>query len=69
VTVTAKKYTPSAGAPGSPTTLGTASLSSATHSRTTGLTWDVSAGDLLEIIVSGVTSLTALDVLLEVEPA
>ena len=64
--VTVKRYTPSGGALGSATTLGTIALSSAVHNRDTtlsGWTTSVSAGDVLEISIGGtIASLTHLDV-------
>lgn len=60
VTVTVKKYTPSAGALGSATTLGTVALSSAVHTRSTGLSWAVTAGDVLEFTPSSITSVKRL---------
>ena len=62
VTVTVKKYTPSGGALGSATTLGTVVLSSAVHARSTGLTWAVTAGDVLEFTPSSITSVKRLRV-------
>jgi hypothetical protein len=52
VTVDVKKYTPSGGSLGSPTTLGSIALASAAHNSSTP-SWAVTAGDVLEISLSG----------------
>jgi hypothetical protein len=52
ITVTVRKYTPSAGSLGSATALGTISTSSAQHNRSTGLSWSVAAGDVLELEIT-----------------
>lgn len=56
ITITVKKYTPSGGALGSATTLGTIALSSAQHNRSTGLTWAVTAGDVIEFVTTATIS-------------
>jgi hypothetical protein len=60
VTVTVKRYTPSGGALGAATTLGTVTLTSAVYNRVTGLEWAVTAGDVLEFTPSGISSITKL---------
>lgn len=52
VTVTVNKYTPSAGALGSPTSLGTIALASVAQNSSTP-SWAVSAGDVLEFTPGG----------------
>jgi len=46
-TITVDRYTPSGGSIGSPTSLGSMSVSSAQHNSATGLSWSVSAGDII----------------------
>jgi hypothetical protein len=60
VTVTVKKYSPDAGVLGEATTLGTVALSSAVHVRSTGLSWGVTAGDVLEFTPSSITAVKRL---------
>ena len=58
VTVTVKKYTPTGGALGSATTLGTIALATAQHNSSTP-SWSVTAGDVLEFSLGGtITSVT-----------
>lgn len=68
ITITAKRYTPSGGALGSATTLGTIALSSAVHVRDTtlsGWTKSVTAGDVLELSTGGtIATLTRLTAML-----
>lgn len=68
-TVTCRKYTPSAGALGSPTTLGTIALSSAQHNRDTilsGWTTSLATGDVVEFEIGGtITTVTRVTVILE----
>jgi len=63
VTITARRYTPAAGALGSPTTLGTVSLASAVHARDVtlaGWTKSLAAGDVLELVTSAAATLKRL---------
>lgn len=55
ITLTVKRYTPSGGALGSATTLGTIALASTQHDLDT-VSWSVTAGDVLEILTGGTIS-------------
>jgi hypothetical protein len=53
ITIDVYKRTPSAGTLGSRASLGSIALSSAQHNRSTGLSWAVTAGDVIEFVPSG----------------
>ena len=73
ITITVKRYTPSAGLLGSATSLGTIALSSAQHARDTtlsGWTTSLSAGDVLEFVTTAtIANVTRVTVKLKVELA
>ena len=73
ITITVKRYTPSAGSLGSATSLGTIALSSAQHARDTtlsGWTTSLSAGDVLEFVTTAtIATVTRVTVKLKVELA
>lgn len=65
ITVTVSRYTPSGGTYSSATSLGTVTLSSAAHSRVTNLSWTVTAGDILVLVPSGITTVKIVTVTLK----
>ncbi len=71
ITMTFKRYTPSGGALGSATTLGTVALSSAVHNRDTtlsGWTTSVTVGDVIEISTTAtIATVTRVTTTLKVE--